>query len=103
MAAIAIRTCIGCRARFPKKVLLRFVCDLAARLQTDPTGKSPGRGSYVCRSHACICATFKSHKRVNSLLRINLSKQVIDQFKQELLDLLNQERCREGDINEKGQ
>ena len=103
MAAIAIRTCIGCRGQFPKKVLLRFVCDLAARLQLDPTGKLTGRGAYVCRSHGCICAAFKSHKRVNSLLRINLSKQVIDQFKQELLDLVNQESRKEGDINEKEQ
>jgi hypothetical protein len=94
MAAIAIRTCIGCRGQFPKKALLRFVCNLVERLQTDPTGKLPGRGAYICRSHACICAAFKSHKRVNSLLRINLSKQVIDQFKQELLNLVGQGTVR---------
>ena len=103
MAVIAMRTCIGCRCRFPKTVLLRFVFDLAARLQTDRTAELPGRGAYVCRSHACICSAFKSHKRVSSLLRIDLSKQVIDQFKQELLDLVNQESRKEGDINEKEQ
>lgn len=85
MASLAIRTCIGCRRKFAKTDLLRFVCDSTEGLRADPKGKLPGRGAYVCYSQTCINAAFKSHKRVNALLRVSLSKQAVDIFKQELL------------------
>lgn len=103
MVAIAIRTCIGCRGKFPKKTLLRFVCHLDSHLRADGLGKLPGRGTYVCESQACITEAFKSHKRVNSLLRTNLSKQIVMQFKQELLNSVIQDSRKRGDINEKTQ
>ena len=103
MAAIALRTCIGCRGKFPKRTLLRFVCHSDSRLRSDKTGKLPGRGGYVCGGQACITEAFKSHKRVNSLLRTNLSKQIVTQFKQELLNSVIQDRRKKGDINEKTQ
>ena len=96
MAAIALRTCIGCRGKFPKKTLLRFVCHLDSHLRADRTGKSPGRGAYVCESQACITETFKSHKRVNSLLRSNLSREIVMRFKQELLHSVSQDSARGG-------
>ena len=88
MAAMPIRTCIGCRGKFPKKDLLRFVRNTAGNLQTDLTGRLPGRGAYVCQSQACINITFKSQK-INTHLRSNFSRQVIDAFKQELLSLVS--------------
>ena len=94
MAAGPIRTCIGCRGRFSKKNLLRFVRDAVGKLQTDPTGKLPGRGAYVCQSQACINITFKS-QRINTHLRSNLSRQVIDSFKQELLSLVSHRNVEE--------
>ncbi len=101
MAPIALRTCIGCRRKFPKKTLLRFVCHLDSQLQADNTGKLPGRGAYVCESQACITEAFKSHKRVNSLLRTNLPREIVVQFKRELLNSVSRD-CRErGNINEK--
>jgi predicted RNA-binding protein YlxR (DUF448 family) len=94
MAAMPIRTCIGCRGKLPKKDLLRFVRDAAGDLQTDSTGKLPGRGAYVCQSQACINVTFKSQK-INAHLRSNLSRQVIDSFKQELLSLVSHRNVEE--------
>ena len=94
MAAVPIRTCIGCRGKFPKKDLLRFVREAAGNLQTDPTSKLPGRGAYVCQSQACINITFKS-QRINTHLRSNLSRQVIDSFKQELLSLVSHRNVEE--------
>ena len=95
MATIPIRTCIGCRGKFPKKDLLRFVQDAAGNLQTDSTGKLPGRGAYVCQSQVCVNVTFKSQK-VNAHLRVNLSKRAIDSFKQELLNLVSHRNVEEG-------
>lgn len=94
MAAMPIRTCIGCRGKFPKKDLLRFVRDVAGNLQTDSTGKLPGRGAYVCQSQACINVTFKSQK-INAHLRSNLSRQIIDSFKRELLNLVSHRNVEE--------
>ena len=88
MAAMPIRTCIGCRGKFPKKDLLRFVRDTTRNLQTDLTGKLLGRGAYVCQSQTCINITFRL-QNINNHLRVNLSRQVIDSFKRELLSLVN--------------
>lgn len=94
MAALPIRTCIGCRGKFAKKDLLRFVWNAAGNLQADLVGKLPGRGTYVCRSQTCINVTFRSQK-INTHLRSNLSRQVIDSFKQELLSLVSHRNVEE--------
>ena len=94
MAAIPIRTCIGCRDKFPKNDLLRFVQDAVGNLQTDRMGKLPGRGAYVCQSQTCINSTFRSQK-INAHLQVNLSKQAINSFKQELLNLVSNRNAEE--------
>ncbi len=81
-----IRTCIGCRCKLPQKALIRFVCYKEKTLQMEELTKLPGRGAYVCRSESCIDEAFKVPKRINSLLRVQLSKSVITEFKQTLLD-----------------
>jgi len=48
--------------------------------------KLPGRGAYVCYSKSCIENAFKLPKRINALLRVQLSGSVITEFKQALLD-----------------
>ena len=95
MVVTPIRTCIGCRGKFPKKSLLRFACDSNRSLRIDLKGKFPGRGAYVCRSQACIDAAFRSPKIVNAHLRVNLSKGAIDLFKQEFIDLASRGNVEE--------
>ena len=80
-----IRTCIGCRGKLPQKVLVRFMCQADGKLQIDTQKKLGGRGAYVCRSQDCIQKAFKSPKRINSLLRVQLTSQHITQFEQVLL------------------
>ncbi len=81
-----IRTCIGCLCKFPQKTLIRFVCCTGEALEIEKLKKLPGRGAYVCRSKSCIERAFKVPKRINALLRVQLSKSVIAEFKQALLD-----------------
>jgi predicted RNA-binding protein YlxR (DUF448 family) len=80
-----IRTCIGCRGKLPQKVLVRFVCQGDGKLQIDSQRKLGGRGAYVCLSQDCIQKAFKSPKRINSLLRVQLASENIVQFEQVLL------------------
>ena len=80
-----IRTCIGCRGKLPQKTLVRFMCQVDGKLQIDSKKKLGGRGAYVCPSQGCIRKAFKSPKRINSLLRVQLASENITQFEQVLL------------------
>ena len=44
-----------------------------------------GRGAYVCYAQPCIQKAFKSPKRINSLLRVQLTNEVIGRFEKVLL------------------
>ena len=43
-----VRTCIACREEFDKKALLSIVKDKEGNISVDVTGKSNGRGAYIC-------------------------------------------------------
>ena len=47
-----VRTCVGCRGRFEKAALLRWVVR-DGRASPDPRARRPGRGGYVCRREEC--------------------------------------------------
>lgn len=85
-----IRTCIGCRRKFAQKVLIRFVCQQDGKLKIDSHKRLGGRGAYVCLSQNCIQRAFKSPKRINSLLRVQLASAVIAEFEQVLLQWIRQ-------------
>ena len=48
------RLCVGCRQLHPKNELLRIVRTAEGAAAYDPTGKSPGRGAYLCPSSECL-------------------------------------------------
>ena len=48
------RLCVGCRQLHPKDALLRIVRSSDGTVIYDPTGKSPGRGAYLCPSAECL-------------------------------------------------
>jgi len=53
MAQDPVRTCVGCRAKRPKRELLRVtVADGVAVF--DRKQKLPGRGFYLCPERSCI-------------------------------------------------
>ena len=48
------RLCVGCHQLHPKSELLRIVRSAEGAITYDPTGKSPGRGAYLCPSSECL-------------------------------------------------
>lgn len=48
------RTCVGCRRRRPKAEMLRVCKRKDGAVFVDSSGKSPGRGCYVCPDGDCI-------------------------------------------------
>ncbi|WP_226909266.1 YlxR family protein [Georgenia ruanii] len=49
-----VRTCVGCRGRAPRSVLVRLVLDAAARVVVDPGRSAPGRGAWLHPSRECL-------------------------------------------------
>lgn len=49
-----MRTCIACRAKSPKKEMLRFVLKSDGKPMLDESGKISGRGANTCASNECF-------------------------------------------------
>jgi predicted RNA-binding protein YlxR (DUF448 family) len=47
------RTCVACRTTGAKRGLVRVVRTASGTVEVDETGKKPGRGAYVCKTHEC--------------------------------------------------
>ena len=47
------RTCAVCRAVHPKRAMTRVVRSADGTVAVDPSGKAPGRGTYVCDQATC--------------------------------------------------
>jgi len=56
------RMCVACRQMKPKRELIRVVRTAGGRLETDETGKKPGRGAYVCVESRCLAEAQKRRK-----------------------------------------
>ncbi|MFQ5897721.1 MAG: YlxR family protein [Candidatus Methylomirabilia bacterium] len=54
MRRAALRTCVGCRRVLPKAVLVRLVRQADGRVGVDRSGRTPGRGAYVCPGLGCV-------------------------------------------------
>ena len=48
------RSCVACRTVRAKRELLRIVRTPAGGIEIDSSGRSDGRGAYVCRVAECI-------------------------------------------------
>ena len=55
------RMCLGCRTVHPKKDMIRVVRSPENVYYVDMTGKSPGRGAYICRNEECFRRAEKEH------------------------------------------
>lgn len=51
---VPLRTCIACRSEKSKKELYRIVKNKNGDIFLDKTGKSDGRGAYICGKQECL-------------------------------------------------
>ena len=47
------RRCVTCGQKFPKRDLIRIVRTPHGTVSVDTTGKSAGRGAYICTNSDC--------------------------------------------------
>jgi len=54
-----IRKCVGCGAERPKNEMLRVVRGINGVIAIDSTGRSQGRGAYLCPNPECLRTAIK--------------------------------------------
>ena len=77
------RQCLGCNQHKPKLELLRVVRDPEGNVSLDFTGKSSGRGAYICKSLKCLQKARKS-QRIEKNLECAIPDEVYDRMEREL-------------------
>ena len=80
---IPLRRCTGCGEMKPKKELVRVVRSPQGEVALDLTGRSPGRGAYVCRRGECLRAARKS-KGLERAFSCAIPGEVYDRMEEEL-------------------
>lgn len=75
-----VRTCKGCRARKPKRSLVRVAVNGEGQVVWDKKRNMPGRGAYLCPSRECLAAALKAGRLARSFRR-PVSTDVIDSSK----------------------
>lgn len=82
---VSLRKCIACMERKPKKELVRIVKHPENGIMIDVTGKTNGRGAYLCRDMVCI---EKAEKKdlLKMALKTPISKDFYEEIKRHVED-----------------
>lgn len=83
MKKIPMRMCTGCGEMKPKRELIRVVRSPEGEISLDKTGRSPGRGAYVCPDAECLKKARKS-KRIERVFSVSIPEEVYDALEKEL-------------------
>ena len=80
---IPMRKCVGCGEMKPKKELLRVVKPSEGDAHIDRTGKSPGRGAYVCDDIECLKRAQKT-RALERALECRIDEAVFEQLRRQI-------------------
>jgi predicted RNA-binding protein YlxR (DUF448 family) len=86
--------CVVCGSEKPKTELIRVYKSPDGEIDIDQTGKSGGRGAYVCKEGPCINKIRKS-KRMEKGFKMRVSDDIYDK----LSELIKGKNEGESDIN----
>ncbi len=79
------RSCAICRTKLPKRELTRIVRAEDGTVSIDPTGKKPGRGTYICHQQSCIERMSKTGQ-LDHALKVDISKEDKERLQASLLN-----------------
>lgn len=82
----ATRQCVGCRESFEKRDLIRIIKTPEGEVKLDATGKSNGRGAYLCKNAECLKKARKS-QGLNRSLKMVIPDEIYDQLEKELSEI----------------
>lgn len=81
---IELRRCVACRQVRHKSELLRVVKTARGAVIFDETGKTQGRGAYVCKSPTCA-ATVSKRRNFDKVFKAKVPAEVYDMIKETIL------------------
>lgn len=77
------RQCVGCRTMRDKKELMRVVKSPQGSISLDFSGRSPGRGAYLCPTSACLARARKS-RALERAFDTSIPAEVYDAMEKEM-------------------
>jgi len=80
---VPLRKCVGCGEMKPKKELVRIVRSPEGEVSVDLTGKKNGRGTYVCKSPACLTKAMKE-RRLERAFSAQISPEIYEALLKEI-------------------
>ncbi len=80
---VPLRKCLGCNEMKPKRELVRVVRSPEGTIALDPTGKTNGRGAYICPDAACL-KLLKKRKGLDRAFKCRVSEAVYEALETEL-------------------
>lgn len=86
---IPLRKCISCNENKSKKELIRIVRNSDNEILIDDTGKTNGRGAYICKGEVCIEQAIKN-KKLSRTFKTEVSDEVYAKLK-EVIELKSKE------------
>ena len=84
---IPMRKCVGCMESKPKKELVRLA-GYEGNVTIDLTGKTKGRGVYLCSNIDCFNTAIKK-KALSRSLEMEIEKEQLDKFAREFEQYAN--------------
>ena len=85
MRKVPMRMCTGCCQMKPKRELVRVVKSQDGEISLDLTGKTAGRGAYVCHNIECLQKSRKA-RRLEKAFSCRIPDEVYDKMEEELQD-----------------
>lgn len=76
---LPLRMCIVCKNMIDKRNLIRIVRRTDGTIGIDLSGKSNGRGAYVCANDECMAKLVKT-RALNRAFKISVDQTVYDEL-----------------------
>ena len=80
MKKIPLRKCLGCLESKPKKELCRIVKTKEGKIILDNTGKTEGRGAYICFNKECLESAIKN-KRLQKEFEMKIENEIYEELR----------------------
>jgi predicted RNA-binding protein YlxR (DUF448 family) len=83
---VPMRKCVGCNEKKEKKELIRILRTPEGEVVLDESGRSNGRGAYICRDAACLSKARKN-RGLGRSLGIEIPDEVYERLEKEMSGL----------------
>ena len=86
MKKVPMRKCVGCQEMKSKKEMIRVIRTQEGEFLLDATGKTNGRGAYICPDKECLNKAMKN-KGLERSFKQSIPKEVYETLEKEMSQL----------------